>query len=160
MHNTTFYYELSHEGLEGSLDRFSGFFECPTFKESCSDREMKAVDSENNNNLQNSFSREYQLTRSTGTPGHPWSMFGTGSYETLHDMPDKMGVSITQHLQAFHKLHYSALNMRLCVVGSEDLEQLQDWVVKFFSGVPSRPLQPHEVSASPFAGEDWFQLYR
>ena len=46
MHNTTFYFELSRGGLQGSLDRFSGFFECPTFKESCSDREMKAVDNE------------------------------------------------------------------------------------------------------------------
>jgi insulysin len=160
MHHTTFYYELSHEGLEGSLDRFSGFFACPTFNESCSDREMKAVDSENNNNLQSAASREYQLSRTTGTPGHPWSMFGTGNYETLHDLPEQMGVSITQHLHAFHKLHYSALNMRLCVVGRNGLDELQEWVVRFFSSVPSRPLNARCACSVPFAGHDWFQLYR
>jgi insulysin len=160
MHNTTFYYELSHDGLEGSLDRFSGFFECPTFNESCSDREMKAVDSENSNNLQSGPSREYQLTRTTGTPGHPWSMFGTGNYETLHDMPESSGVSITEHLHAFHKRHYSAMNMRLAVVGRNDLEQLQAWAIKFFSGIPSRPLHQRVPNPVPFAGDDWFQFFR
>jgi insulysin len=121
---------------------------------------MKAVDSENSNNLQNVWSREYQLTRTTGTPGHPWSMFGTGNYETLHDIPEQTGVSITQHLHAFHKQHYSAANMRLCVLGSNELDQLQHWVVTFFSGIPNRPLHVHVPSAVPFAGEDWFQLYR
>jgi insulysin len=160
MHGTTFYYELSHDGLEGSLDRFSGFFECPTFNESCSDREMKAVDSENSNNLQNGQAREHQLTRTTGARGHPWSMFGTGNYETLHTMPKESGVSITHHLQAFHKLHYSALNMRLAVVGRNHLDQLQEWVVKFFSGIPSRPLPERAPNPLPFADADWFQFFR
>ena len=160
MHNTTFYYCLSHEGLEGSLDRFSGFFECPTLSEGSSDREMKAVDSENNNNLQSDLHREYQLTRTTGTPGHPWSMFGTGNYESLHDMTEKSGVSITQHLHAFHKLHYTALNMRLAVVGRNSLDQLQEWVSAYFSSIPSRPLAERVPHPIRFASDDWFQFYR
>jgi insulysin len=160
MHNTTFYYCLSHEGLEGSLDRFSGFFECPTLSEGSSDREMKAVDSENNNNLQSDAHREYQLTRTTGTPGHPWSMFGTGNYESLHDMTEKSGVSITSHLHAFHKLHYTALNMRLAVVGRNTLDQLEEWAVKYFSAIPARPLSERVPHPIPFASDDWFQFYR
>ena len=160
MHHTTFYYELSHEGLEGSLDRFSGFFKCPTFNESCSDREMKAVDSENSNNLQIGKWRERQLMRTTGAPGHPFSMFGTGNYETLHVMPEESGVSITHHLHAFHKLHYSALNMRLAVVGHNPLDQLQEWVINFFSGIPSRPLTERTPNPLPFANADWFQFFR
>jgi insulysin len=160
MHSTTFYFQLSNEGLERSLEIFSGFFECPTFNESCSDREMKAVDSENNNNLQSDTHREYQLTRSTGTPGHPWSMFGTGNYETLHDLPQQSGVSITEHLLAFHRLHYSALNMRLAVVGRNDLQQLQQWVEVNFSNIPSRAVAEHVPPPVPFAGNDWYQFFR
>ena len=43
---------MSEPKLHDALDRFASFFSCPLFSESGTDREIKAVDSENNKNLQ------------------------------------------------------------------------------------------------------------
>jgi len=75
-------------------------------------------------------------------------------------MPESSGVSITEHLHAFHKRHYSAMNMRLAVVGRNDLDQLQAWAIKFFSGIPSRPLHQRVPNPVPFAGDDSVPIFQ
>lgn len=45
--NTNYYFEVGHEYLEGALDRFAQFFISPLFSDSCTERELKAVDSGN-----------------------------------------------------------------------------------------------------------------
>ncbi len=42
---TNYYFDVSFEHLEPTLDRFAQFFICPTFNESAAAREMNAVDS-------------------------------------------------------------------------------------------------------------------
>ena len=46
------FFDIQHPFLRGALDRFAQFFLCPLFTEGATDREMKAVDSENSKNLQ------------------------------------------------------------------------------------------------------------
>ncbi len=66
-----YHYMLAHDRLQESLDRFSGFFSCPLFTEDLTERELMAIDSENNKNLQEDSRREFQLWRSTAKAGHP-----------------------------------------------------------------------------------------
>ena len=47
------------------------------------EREMKAVDSENSKNLQNDMWRKLQLLKSFAHENNPWRKFGTGNLETL-----------------------------------------------------------------------------
>ncbi|XP_013911111.1 PREDICTED: insulin-degrading enzyme-like [Thamnophis sirtalis] len=77
--HTNYYFDVSHEHLEGALDRFAQFFLCPLFDESCKDREVNAVDSEHEKNLMNDSWRLFQLEKATGNPNHPFSKFGTGN---------------------------------------------------------------------------------
>lgn len=53
MTSTNYYFDIAPDALEGALDRFSGFFIEPLFNEDCTEREIKAVDSEHKKNLQN-----------------------------------------------------------------------------------------------------------
>jgi insulysin len=70
MTSTTYFFDVGANALEGALDRFSGFFYEPLFREvnsslldsfrslqlifqDCTEREIKAVDSEHKKNLQN-----------------------------------------------------------------------------------------------------------
>lgn len=48
--------QVKWDHLHGALDRFSSFFICPRFDNSSVDREVKAVDSEFYNNLQDDVS--------------------------------------------------------------------------------------------------------
>ena len=50
--STNYHFDVDHGHLEGALDRFAQFFLAPLFTESSTLREMNAVDSENQKNLQ------------------------------------------------------------------------------------------------------------
>jgi insulysin len=162
MDRTVYHFVLAHENLREALDRFSGFFSCPLFTEELTDRELHAIDSENNKNLQEDGRREFQLLRSTAKDGHPLQRFGTGNYKTLHDMPQQSGTNIREHLLEFHNGCYSANIMKLAVLGRENLDTLEAWVRELFADVPNRDLQSLQgVSAddNPFDAQ-WKQIYR
>lgn len=52
MTSTNYFFAVGADALEGALDRFAGFFYEPLFNEDCTEREIKAVDSEHKKNLQ------------------------------------------------------------------------------------------------------------
>jgi secreted Zn-dependent insulinase-like peptidase len=81
MDRTVYHFMLAHNKLHDALNRFSGFFTAPLFTESLTERELHAVDSENNKNLQEDTRREYQLWRSTAKAGSAVQRFGTGNWQ-------------------------------------------------------------------------------
>ena len=60
------------------VSRFAQFFLEPLFTESATEREINAVNSENDKNLQSDSWRFYQLDKSLANPDHDYSKFGTG----------------------------------------------------------------------------------
>ena len=60
--------------------RFAQFFLCPLFTASATEREVNAVNSENEKNIPNDAWRLHQLEKATSNLNHPYSKFGTGSY--------------------------------------------------------------------------------
>ncbi|KAI9336687.1 Metalloenzyme, LuxS/M16 peptidase-like protein [Pilaira anomala] len=126
--NTNYFFEVGHQFLEGALDRFSHFFIDPLFSESCTERELRAVDSEHKKNLQSDCWRIAQVEKQLSNPNHPWHLFENG----------KLGLDIRQELLKFHETYYSANIMKLTVIGKESLDQLTEWVVEKFSNVINR----------------------
>ncbi|KAK4511212.1 uncharacterized protein ATC70_012426 [Mucor velutinosus] len=158
--NTNYFFEVGHQWLEGALDRFSHFFIDPLFSESCTDRELRAVDSEHKKNLQSDCWRIAQVEKCLSNPNHPWHLFETGNLETLMENPKKLGLDIRQELLKFHDTYYSANIMKLTVIGKESLDQLTEWVVEKFSSVtnknipvpsfPGHPLTKNEIMKQIF----------
>lgn len=126
--------------LYGALDRFSQFFVKPLFLEDTLDRELRAVDSENKKNLQSDNWRLMQLNKSLSNSKHPYHLFSTGNYRTLHDDPIARGVKIREEFIKFYEKHYSANRMKLAVLGRESLDDLQSWVEELFSDVYDKNL--------------------
>ncbi|ORZ13145.1 Metalloenzyme, LuxS/M16 peptidase-like protein [Absidia repens] len=139
--NTNYYFEVGHQWLEGALDRFAHFFIDPLFSDSCTEREIHAVDSEHKKNLQSDSWRVSQVEKTSTNPDHPWHKFGTGNLETLMETPKRLGLDVREELLRFHNDYYSANIMRLCVLGREPLDQLTQWVVEKFSNVPDKNIQ-------------------
>lgn len=50
--NTVYYFDVQNEHFEHALDLFASFFSCPLFSEISTAREINAVDSEHNKNIQ------------------------------------------------------------------------------------------------------------
>ncbi|XP_047206876.1 insulin-degrading enzyme isoform X1 [Girardinichthys multiradiatus] len=158
--HTNYYFDVSHEHLEGALDRFAQFFLCPLFDESCKDREVNAVDSEHEKNLMNDAWRLFQLEKATGNPDHPFSKFGTGNKLTLETRPSKEGIDIRQELLKFHSTYYSANLMGLCVLGRESLDELTSMVEKLFGEVENKNVPVPEFPEHPFQEEHLKQFYK
>ncbi|KAH0623624.1 hypothetical protein JD844_006573 [Phrynosoma platyrhinos] len=158
--HTNYYFDVSHEHLEGALDRFSQFFLCPLFDESCKDREVNAVDSEHEKNLMNDAWRLFQLEKATGNPNHPFSKFGTGNKFTLETRPTQEGIDVRQELLKFHSTYYSSNLMAVCVLGRESLDELTSLVVKLFSEVENKNVPLPEFPEHPFQKEHLQQLYK
>ena len=120
---------------------------------------MNAVNSEHKKNLQSDSWRIHQLEKSLTSPNHPFCKFGTGSIETLRDIPKEKGINIRKVLLDFHSKYYSANLMRLCIVGKESLEELQDFALSMFSDIENKsvpvpkfeghPLTEKELGVSP-----------
>ncbi|XP_033260781.2 insulin-degrading enzyme isoform X7 [Orcinus orca] len=158
--HTNYYFDVSHEHLEGALDRFAQFFLCPLFDESCKDREVNAVDSEHEKNVMNDAWRLFQLEKATGNPKHPFSKFGTGNKYTLETRPNQEGIDVRQELLKFHSTYYSSNLMAICVLGRESLDDLTDLVVKLFSEVENKNVPLPEFPEHPFQEEHLKKLYK
>lgn len=153
--NTNYYFDINSDFLTGALDRFAQFFISPLFLEDCTDRELKAVDSEHKKNIHSDNWRIHQLEKDTSNPNHPFNNFGTGNIETLRDIPLRDGLDIRKILLDFHERYYSANIMKLVVIGKESIEELKQIVTNLFSPVVNKktviptfagsPLTPNEL---------------
>jgi insulysin len=113
--------------------------------------------------LSSDHAREYQLLRSTASPLHPFSKFGSGNLKTLHELPLAKGIDLHAELLQFHRKQYSAHKMRLAVVGAESLDTLEQWIRSYFgavanAGVDSAMLPPGS-DVQPL-GPEWMRLYQ
>lgn len=120
MDSTNYYFSVHPSGLPGALARHSQFFTSPLFLASCTERELKAVDSEMQKNLQLDSRRLFQLSKATSSrkKGTVFWKFGTGNKTTLWDEPVAKGINVRERLLQFYKEHYSANLMKLVVIGS------------------------------------------
>ena len=133
--HTNYHFEIRHEAFEGALDRMAQFFIAPLFTPEFTDREMNAVNSEYQKNLENDGWREFQLHCSLYRADHPANQFNIGNRDTLTG-------TTREELLAFHQAHYSANTMTLAIVGKDSLDQLESWVRTYYSGIKNKHLEP------------------
>ena len=132
--DTNYYFDILAEHLEPAADIFARFFIDPLFTESSVEREMQAVESEFQKNLQSDAWRQDQLLRGLNThTTHPYTKFGIGNMQTLKKE------TIREELIAFHQRYYSADRMTVVVYGKESLADLEAMVQTKFSEVKNNP---------------------
>lgn len=148
--HTNYFFEVTPQHLHGALDRFAQFFLCPLFTECSTDREVNAVNSEHEKNIQCDVWRLEQLMRSTSNPEHAYNKFGTGNKETLDIIPKSRGISTRDELLKFHKQWYSSNTMALSVLGAEPLDKLQEIIVNLFSNIADKDVTAPEWKEHPF----------
>jgi len=131
----------------GALDRFAQFFIAPLFLKDSLDREINAVDSEFKRNFQNDDRRLYHLNKSLFNSKHPIRQFSTGNRRSLvEELPD--GIDLHAKMKELYATQYSANRMKLVVLSSDSIEELQMRVVQLFSAVKNFDL-PRNVWELP-----------
>jgi insulysin len=150
MESTNYYFDVNWQFLEPALDRFAQFFVGPLFTASATEREMRAVESENAKNLQNDLWRSTQLLHSVALPSHPMHKFGSGNLRTLRDAPRAAGIDVRQQLLSFYDKYYSSSVMKLAVLGRAPLDELEALVRAKFSEVRNSGRRAPEFPLSPY----------
>lgn len=146
--NTNYFFDVNAAYLPDALDRFAQFFIAPRFDEAYVEREKNAVEAEFQMGLKSDPRRGLDVFQTVMNPAHPYSQFTVGSLETLNDRP---GSSIRDELISFYKANYSANIMRLVVLGSESLDELEAIVVPLFSAVPNTNREQDLIAAPLFS---------
>ena len=139
--HTNYYFDVAADHLERTLDIFASFFTCPLFLDTCTERELNAVDSEHMKNIQTDSWRSYQIVKDICDPKHPYSKFSTGNKFTLLDRPSKLGINTRQELIEFHKKYYSSNIMTVAILGKEPINELRSWIVDKFSAIKNNQVE-------------------
>ena len=126
--HTNYLFEVIHEAYEGALDRFSQFFIAPAFNPDFTKREINAVNSEFQKNLEHDYWRMRQIKRTIYDDGHPSNHFEIGSLETLEKVD-------RQVLLDFHKKYYSANQMALALLSKFPISEMESWTRTYFSNI-------------------------
>ena len=129
--HTNYHFEINHQAFEGAIDRFSQFFIAPLFSEEFTEREMNAVDSEFEKNLQSDNWRGQEIFRTLVREDHPEHHFTIGNLDTL------TGIERSEFM-AFFDRYYSANLMALSLTSNTGLDQLEAWARQYFSAVENR----------------------
>ncbi|KAJ3143098.1 Insulinase (Peptidase M16) [Physocladia obscura] len=169
--HTNYYFDVKAEFFEGALDRFTQFFVSPLFDSSCTDREMKAVDSEHKKNLQSDAWRIYQLQKDLMDPSHPFCKFGTGNLHTLGVIPREHGLDVRETLLKFHDGFYSVTKISLTFLNTnnfltlplgkfnenESISQLSEWVVEQTSAIKNKDIPIPKFPGHPLSKNQLLQ---
>jgi insulysin len=129
---TIFYFDVGEKGFDTALHMFSRIFAEPLLDFSLMKKEIQAVNSENDKNLNNDNWRRHQLIKSLANPRHPYSKFGTGNKETLGSIEGKI---LHSKIERFYKKYYVPANMKLVLQGNVEMDLLQKMATKYFSDI-------------------------
>jgi len=143
--HTNYFFDVNSAYLPEALDRFSQFFIAPRFDEQYVGREKNAVEAEYQMGLKSDSRRGLDVLQEVMNDDHPFSQFSVGSLKTLEDRP---GSSVRDDLLQFYDQFYSANLMRLVVLGSESLDELEALVTPMFNQVPNKDYS-HELIEQP-----------
>jgi insulysin len=146
--NTNYFFDVNADDLPVALDRFAQFFIAPRFEAQYVDREMNAVEAEYQMGLKSDDRRGLDVLQEVINPEHPFKVFPVGSLATLADRPDS---SVRDELIDFYNTYYSANNMRLVVLGSQSLDELEALARPLFSQVPDRGYERPLIAEPLFA---------
>ena len=144
MSQTLYFFDIVADHAETAIDIFSNFFVEPLFSQSGTNREVNAVDSENSKNESNDGRRRLQILKALADQSHHYSKFSTGNIKTLPAVDtegggdDEKAAFVRQALLAFHRRHYRPDNMAVVVVGPQDLDVLEDWIVPRFAKIDEK----------------------
>ncbi len=79
--HSSFFFDVSTNAFEKSLDRFSRFFIAPLFNPDSLEKERKAIESEYKLKVNEDSRRLYQVQKETINQAHPYAKFSVGNME-------------------------------------------------------------------------------
>lgn len=153
---TLFHFDIIEKHLAGALDRFSQLFINPLMSLDSMQREIIAIESEFQNNINDDEVRMAQIYAQMICDRHVASNFIWGNFSTLRD-----GIrrdDLHRRLHDFREKNYTADKMFLCVQSSIDINRIERSIVSCFSNIPSWDLISNIPNANSL--KDPFTIFK
>jgi len=141
---TTYYFDILSDKFLECLNIFSSFFIEPLFSSSSINREINAVNSEHNKNLNNDIRRIFRLFGEIINTDHTLKKFGTGNTETLNIN------NIRHKLINFYNNNYSSNIMTLVVLSNYSISNMEKIITKLFSKIKNKNFIKNKNNILPF----------
>lgn len=129
---TTYYFEINSEGFSHAADIFSNMFNSPLFSLEYMDKEINAVNSENNKNFNNDLWRQHQLIKSLSNKESVFNTFATGNNISLKELDSSL---LNKRVKSYFKKYYVPQNMKLTLISNLEIVALEDLCLKYFSEI-------------------------
>lgn len=134
LEDTMYHFNIVNKQFPEAVSRFASFFTDTLLSKDCVDKEINAVNSEHEKNLNNDDWKEFQLSRHLSSPQSTYNGFATGNLQTLkHD-------NIYGLLREFYDQKYSSNLMNLVLYGNQNVETLKQLVLDNFANVKNKDL--------------------
>ena len=126
---TVYFFNIFNEGLNDIIDIFSRFFIDPLFNENYINKEINAINSEHQKNINNDNWNINQLMYYLTNNNSQLNKFYTGSYNTLNKK------NIREKLIEFYKYFYNNKNISICIASSKSFDELKDIITNTFGNI-------------------------
>eukprot|EP00501_MAST-03F_sp_TOSAG23-6_P001249 GSMAST32.ASY1.ANO1.1295.1 assembled CDS len=121
---TNYHFNIGEQYLKTALKVWSQFFVSPLLTKSAIEREK---------NINNDAWRFSQLLKSTSSASHPYHKFATGNLDTL--LKSNSNDNLEKALKTFFTQYYVANKMKLSILGSESVNDLQKYAKTLFQDI-------------------------
>lgn len=122
---TTYFFSVNNEGFPRSIDVFASMFNIPLFATQYVDKEINAINSEHEKNINNDQWLNYEIIKAESTDEHPYNSFGTGNNETLRSISVH---ELQMQLKEYFNTLYTPSNMKIALIGNYTLHELEQFV--------------------------------
>tara|TARA_B100001121_G_scaffold310305_1_gene340574 strand:+ start:278 stop:2923 length:2646 start_codon:yes stop_codon:yes gene_type:complete len=129
---TNYYYKINSDSLEKSMDIFSRFFIDPLFDKKLVDREVNAVNSEHNKNINNDFWLIRQVILNLSNEDSVINSFSTGNNETLNRDETR-----NEMIKFFNK-YYCSNNITITLLSPNDTNDMEKLIKNIFGNIKEK----------------------
>lgn len=129
---TNYYYKINNNALEKSMDIFSRFFIDPLFDKKLVDREVNAVNSEHNKNINNDFWLIRQIILNLSNKDSVINTFSTGNNETLNNKETR-----DEMIKFFNK-YYCSSNITITLLTPNNIDDMEVLIKKIFGNIKEK----------------------
>ncbi|CAE7923325.1 unnamed protein product [Symbiodinium sp. KB8] len=132
---TVYYANFASRVFDEAVDRFSDFFAEPLFSRKFVEKEVHAINSEHEKNLQSPARRVLQVLNYLANPESRVNNFATGNYQTLIVEPKARGLDVVNALQDYFRRTYCPQHLHVVTITPEPVEEQLEKVQRSFSAV-------------------------
>ena len=149
---TVYYFSVFNNGLEHTMDIFSRFFIDPLFNEESVLREINAVHSEHDKNINDDHWRIHQMLKNVADIDNPYNTFPTGSKFSMDEK------TIRSKMIEFYNKYYVSENISICIISNLDMKQQKNLIYKTFGNIQNKKAPELIIQKPIYENDKMYQI--